>query len=163
MLTVLKAPGPVSLGNLVQTYDGAPHVVSVTTYPVGLAVVVTYDGSTAAPVGAGNYAVEATIQDADYMGSTNGTLTIQKALAPVALSRLAQQYDGTPRVVGASAHPEWLSLNIAAGGRTLSGKAVLNAFAVVPAGTVAVNGTLNGGIVSDRLIVNGGGQVNTVQ
>jgi endo-1,4-beta-xylanase len=74
-----KTPATVTLSNLVQTYDGAPHAVSVTTEPAGLAVLVTYDGSADLPVGAGSYAVQATIDSEDYEGSASGTLVISTA------------------------------------------------------------------------------------
>jgi hypothetical protein len=62
---------------------------------------------------------------------------------------------------GASAHPAWLLLNIHSGGFVLNGQATFNGYVVAPAGTVIVNSTLNGGVAADRLIVNGGGVVNT--
>ena len=58
---------------------------------------------------------------------------------------------------GASGHPGRLLLNIFSGGFILNGHATFNGFVVAPAGTVIIDGTLNGGVVSDRLIINGGG------
>ena len=58
-------------------------------------------------------------------------------------------------------HPGWLLLNIFSGGFTLNGHATFNGFVVAPTGTVIINSTLNGGVVSDRLIINGGGILNT--
>ena len=62
---------------------------------------------------------------------------------------------------GASGQTAWLLLTIHSGGFTLNGRATFNGFVVAPAGTVIVNSTLNGGVAADRLIVNGGGIVNT--
>jgi len=62
---------------------------------------------------------------------------------------------------GASGQPGWLELNIFSGGFTLNGHATFNGFVVAPAGTVIINSTLNGGVVSDRLMINGGGVLNT--
>ncbi len=64
--------------------------------------------------------------------------------------------------LGASAHPDWLALNIASGGLTLNGGCTIHAFVTAPAagtGTVLINGNsaLVGGLVADKLIVNGGG------
>lgn len=61
--------------------------------------------------------------------------------------------------VGDPAHPDWLRLNIAAGGVTLNGQVVLHAFVTAPAGTVTINGgtRLTGGVTADRLVVNGNG------
>ena len=59
--------------------------------------------------------------------------------------------------VGTSGQPEWLSLNVASGGVTLSGNVTVHAFIVAPNGTVTINGhsTLKGGVASDRLTLNG--------
>ena len=60
-----------------------------------------------------------------------------------------------------SSNPGWLQLNISSGGFILNGHATFNGFVVAPEGTVIINSTLNGGVVSDRLIINGGGVLNT--
>ena len=44
----------VTLGNLSQTYDGTPRLVSYTTDPTGLTANITYNGSTTAPTNAGS-------------------------------------------------------------------------------------------------------------
>lgn len=52
----------MTLGNLNQTYDGSPKEVSATTSPqAGLAVAITYNGSSTAPTAAGSYSVVATV------------------------------------------------------------------------------------------------------
>jgi len=76
-VTVNPAPATVTLGSLTQTYDGSPKPVSHTTTPAGLAVAVTYAGSSTAPNAVGSYAVVATITDPNYQGGTTGTLVIQ--------------------------------------------------------------------------------------
>jgi hypothetical protein len=43
---VSKATAEVTLQNLAQVYDGMPRVVTATTLPPGLTVVVMYDGAT---------------------------------------------------------------------------------------------------------------------
>ncbi|HYC70709.1 MAG TPA: ExeM/NucH family extracellular endonuclease [Opitutaceae bacterium] len=60
---------------------------------------------------------------------------------------------------GAPGQPEWLDLSIAAGGLTLNGRATFDGFVAAPNGTVAINGdaTLTGGVIADRLIINGNG------
>ena len=75
-LVIAKAAATVSLGGLSQVYDGAAKTVTVSTAPTGLAVTVTYDGSGSAPIETGQYAVVATILDANYEGAATGTLTI---------------------------------------------------------------------------------------
>lgn len=64
--------------------------------------------------------------------------------------------------IGASAHPGWLDLNVAAGGVTLNGGASLHGFVTAPMGTVMINGALTGGVAADRLTVNGGGLLRVV-
>lgn len=60
---------------------------------------------------------------------------------------------------GSSAHPEWLDLRIANGGLTLNGNVTFAGYVTAPSGTVTINGrsTLTGGLVADKLVVNGGG------
>ena len=75
-VTVLPRPATITLENLSQPYNGFPRSVSVSTNPVGLAVAVTYDGSTNPPVAVGSHAVLATIADSNYQGNASGQLEI---------------------------------------------------------------------------------------
>jgi len=61
--------------------------------------------------------------------------------------------------IGATSHPEWLTLQLYSVGLTLNGGASVYAYVITPNGTVTVNGNsvLTGGVVCDRLIINGGG------
>jgi hypothetical protein len=107
-------PATVTLSGLSQVYDGTPRVVTATTTPSGLSVVVTYDGSPTPPVAVGSYAVVATVSDPNYVGSTNGTLVVSADVFPatVVLSGLSQTYDGTPRVVTATTAPSGLPVAV---------------------------------------------------
>jgi hypothetical protein len=71
-----KATATVLLDGLVQTYDGSPKPVIVTTFPEGLEVEVTYDGSTSVPHEIGSYTVQAIVGDSNYTGSASGILLI---------------------------------------------------------------------------------------
>ncbi len=82
-INVTPAAATVTLGNLVQAYDGTPKSVSVATDPTSLATAVTYDGSPTAPTSVGSYAVVATVNEANYTGSASGTLVIADTQAPV--------------------------------------------------------------------------------
>jgi sugar lactone lactonase YvrE len=84
-VTVSKAAATVTLmpSSLTQNYNGAVHVVTTSTNPTGLTVVCTYNGSSTPPTAAGSYAVVATIADANYQGSTTGTLVISVAVPTV--------------------------------------------------------------------------------
>ncbi|MEJ0001766.1 MAG: MBG domain-containing protein [bacterium] len=73
----------ISLSDLTATYDGNTHAATVTTTPSGLTTTVTYNGSATAPTNAGTYAVEATIVDINYTGSTTGSLVISPATVSV--------------------------------------------------------------------------------
>ena len=99
------AQASVTLSNLSQTYNGSAKSATVTTDPAGLATLVSYNGSYAAPSNAGSYAVVATVTASGYVGSATGTLTIAKAAAGVTLGNLSQTYDGTPRAAFATCVP----------------------------------------------------------
>jgi hypothetical protein len=73
---VNPAAATVTLGGLMQAYDGAPKPVTATTVPAGLPLALTYDGNASPPTNPGSYTVTATIDDPDYTGTTTGTLTI---------------------------------------------------------------------------------------
>jgi hypothetical protein len=92
---VNPSPAAVSLGSLGRVYDGYPKPVEATTSPVGLALTVTYNGSTEPPVTAGSYLVEASVADPNYVGSGTGMLVIAKAQASVTVYDLVQIYTGT--------------------------------------------------------------------
>ncbi|MBZ5660252.1 MAG: MBG domain-containing protein [Acidobacteriia bacterium] len=86
-LIVNQTAATVALGNLNQTYDGAPKAASATTTPSGLGVTFSYSGisgtiygpSATAPTGAGMYSVTAAVNDPNYSGGVSGTLTVNKA------------------------------------------------------------------------------------
>lgn len=129
-LTVNKAAAAIALAGLSTVYDGTPRMVTASTTPTGLAVQITYDGSATAPVAAGNYAVVATVSDANYAGSLNGILSVAKATASVALSGLSATYDGTAKSVTAATTPAGLPVAITYNGSATPPSAVGN-YAVV--------------------------------
>jgi hypothetical protein len=84
-LTVSKAPVTITLGGLATTFNWLQHPVTATTNPAGVAVSITYDGSTTPPTSVGSYTVVATVTDtADYNdgGGATGTLVIAQAPEP---------------------------------------------------------------------------------
>lgn len=109
-LVIHKATASVALANLTATYDGAPHAASATTVPAGLTVNLTYNGTATAPTNAGSYAVVATVNDANYAGSTQGGLFIAPAVVSFTLSNLAQTYDGTPKSPTVTTAPVGVSI-----------------------------------------------------
>jgi hypothetical protein len=63
-------------------------------------------------------------------------------------------------IAGAPEQPAWLQLNVSADGLTVNGGGAFIGSVAAPSGTVIVNGTLIGHVAADRLIVNGGGNLN---
>jgi hypothetical protein len=63
---------------------------------------------------------------------------------------------------GSLAHPEWLTMNVAAGGLTLSGNFSFHGSVVAPNSAITLNSnvTLNGTLVADRLTINGTSVLN---
>ena len=110
-LTVNPASATVLLGSLSQTYDGSAKATTSTTSPAGLAVSYTYNGSAVAPVGAGSYAIVATITNPNYTGSATGTLVVAKASGGLSLQGLSPTYTGSPISVGATTSPPGLAVN----------------------------------------------------
>ena len=78
-VAVVATSAGVTLGNLLQNYDGTPRAVAVQTEPADLAVAVTYDGRPDAPVATGIYAVVATVVAPGYAGSASGLLVVRDA------------------------------------------------------------------------------------
>ncbi len=80
----------INMSNLHHVYDGTAKTATATTNPTGKSVSFTYNGSPTAPISAGSYAVIATISDANYQGTANGTLVISDSVSPtLTLSTLA--------------------------------------------------------------------------
>lgn len=111
-LTISKVTASVVLGGLSQTYDGSAKSATATTTPEGLTVDVTYNGNAQAPTSAGTYAVAATINDANYQGSTSATLSVAKASAGVVLGNLSQTYNGSARSATATTTPVGLAVDL---------------------------------------------------
>ncbi|MCA1800183.1 MAG: MBG domain-containing protein, partial [Actinobacteria bacterium] len=112
LLQISQGTADVFIDNLSQVFDGTPRVVDVTTIPAGLNVVVTYEGSSTAPVDAGSYAVVASVSDPSYMGSSSNTLVVDPAAATVVLNDLVQTYDGAPKAVSVTTTPLGLSFDV---------------------------------------------------
>jgi hypothetical protein len=111
-LTVSQASASVSLSGLSQTYDGTTRTVTATTSPTNLPVTITYNGASSAPTNAGSYTVVATVNDANYQGSTTNSLTVAQAFATVSLSNLSHVYDGSPKAATVTISPAGLSYSV---------------------------------------------------
>jgi hypothetical protein len=118
--------GSVTLSNLTETYNSAPHAATATTTPSGLTVIFTYTGtsgtiygpSATAPTAVGTYEVAANISDAKYTGTATGILTINKASASVTLSNLSQTYTGSPLSATATTVPNGAAVKITYTGKS---------------------------------------------
>ena len=86
----------VTLSNLTQAYDGSPKSATVTTVPSGLAVTVTYDGSSTPPILTTSYAVVATVTSPGFTGTASGTLTITPASQTINFPALPAKNVGDP-------------------------------------------------------------------
>lgn len=148
--TIAKPTATVTLtpASLSATYDGVAKTAVATTNPTGLALTFTYNGSAAAPISAGSYAVVATITDPNYQGFASGTLVIAKAT-------LSVRADDKAKAPGAANPPLTYSLSGFVNGQTVatsgvSGAAVLSTTATTssPIGVYPITpalGTLSAG------------------
>jgi DNA/RNA endonuclease G (NUC1) len=127
-LAIMQGQATVTLGNLVQAYDGTPKPVTAVTNPAGLALTITYDGGATPPTLPGSYAVVATSAEANRTGSATGTLTITITALVRHAPSLNGDVDGSVQVLS----PE---------NTTLNGSAMISSDLLVP-GTPAVR--LNG-------------------
>ncbi len=125
-----RAVAPVTLGNLLQVYDGTAKSVSVATEPPGLAVGLTYNGSSSAPSGLGSYTVVGTVLDANYEPtSVTNTLLIVTPLAPIPDGSFeAQTLDATVGgnyFIDSTTFAPWRVFNVSpAGGAYFTGTVV---------------------------------------
>lgn len=96
-LSVNRATATVTLGGLNSTYDGSAKAATATTTPAGLTVNIAYSQNgtaVASPTDAGSYDVVATVDDPNYAGSTNGTLTITAKPVTGSFTADNKVYDG---------------------------------------------------------------------
>ena len=139
-LVISKATATVTLTNLLQTYNGSPRPVTVTTGPSGLTVALTYTGTgstiytstSTPPTDAGSYAVSGTVNDPDYTGTGTATLIV----SPVS----------TVVTVQSSANPSLMRSSV-----TLTASVSPSAAGSVnfmEGATVLGTGTLSGGVAT---------------
>ncbi|MEQ9298783.1 MAG: MBG domain-containing protein [Cyclobacteriaceae bacterium] len=82
-LTINKLQATITVTELEQVLSDDGNQPVVTTDPVGLAYIITYDGLEEVPSAAGEYEVTITIDDANYEGFVTGTLTIEEAVTAI--------------------------------------------------------------------------------
>lgn len=106
-LVVSPATATVEIDDLEQRYTGAPRSVTATTTPAGLAVAITYDGSTTPPIYPGVYEVVATIVDPNYVGSASDVLVVTTTALVRHAPAINGEIDGSVQVL----LPESVTLN----------------------------------------------------
>jgi hypothetical protein len=75
-LTITPAQAQLSLANLAKTKDSNYSGPEINTVPPGLNTVVTYSGSAVVPNSVGTHAVQAVINDPNYLGTAADLLTV---------------------------------------------------------------------------------------
>jgi uncharacterized delta-60 repeat protein len=75
-----KGLATIVFGNLTQFYDGNPKLATVSTTPANLNLTISYS-PVVSPTNLGSYSVFATVNDPNYDGSQQATLTIIPQLA----------------------------------------------------------------------------------
>jgi hypothetical protein len=111
-ITITPGNATVTLGDLIQNYDGSAKSPSVATVPAGVPVSITYNGSPDAPSATGSYSVAVTVTDPNLSGSAEGTLLIEKGPGEISLSNLTQVNDGSAKPVGVTTVPPGLGTSV---------------------------------------------------
>ncbi|WP_281612564.1 MBG domain-containing protein [Flammeovirga sp. SubArs3] len=108
--TIEKAPISVALSDLSYVYDASEKSATVVLGKEGLMVDVMYNDVADLPMNAGEYAVKAMINETNYQGEAEATLTIEKAEATVEAVDLAVDFDGQPKTLLGTPSIEGLSV-----------------------------------------------------
>ena len=91
---IVQASSRIIVNDSIQTYDGSPKRLSVTTDPPGLTLSILYEGMHEAPTDAGVYSVEISINSNGFNGERSSSLTIEKAPATIQLTDTVFSFDG---------------------------------------------------------------------
>jgi len=149
VLTVSKKPAVITIAGSTAVYDGTAKGVTVTTEPAGLVTSVTYDGATALPVDAGSYAVKVTIDDVNYAGTVDGTLTISPAPVAITLAGLNAKYNGKGKAAKVTATPS-VDVSVTYDGLSTLPIAVGSYAVAASPSDSNYNGEANGTLVIDK-------------
>ncbi len=140
-LIIAKSEAEVVLGNLLQSFDGAPKPATAVTSPEELAVDFTYDGVRQAPVAAGTYEVIGTISDANWEGTAQGLLTIEKGEQAIEFAEIHDRRATEPVILSATASSGLpVSFAVREGPAVIEG----NVLSFTGAGTVSVEASQTG-------------------
>lgn len=102
---------------------------------------------------------EATEPDIYSLQSLNLNGAALKVAGPVRLVVANGVTINAGTVAGASAHPDWLRIEIVNGGLTMNGGTTVYGSVTAPSGSVIIDGSaaLHGQVSADRLTINGSG------
>lgn len=84
---------------------------------------------------------------------------VLKVVGPVTITVRDDVVLSDASIAGDSTHPSWLRLDIARVGLTLNSGSKLIGLVRAPKGTVTVSGTLEGAVIANSVVVNGGGKL----
>jgi len=132
------------LSNLTQVYNGAPLPVAVTTTPPSLATTVTYNSSTNAPIHPGNYAVDVSVTQPGFTGSTSGTLVISKAAQVIQWPNMAPVAMGVAPFALAASTSSGLPITSYVSGNASVATVAGGVVTVVGVGTTSITATQTG-------------------
>ena len=108
---------------LQQVYDGTGKVVTVSTAPADVQVLTTYNGLTNLPVAAGNYAVQAIVEDPMYTGSATSLLVVAQAAPVLRLTNPGDQLvTNTVQLTAMSSCPLPIEYSVVSGPASVSGQ-----------------------------------------
>jgi hypothetical protein len=141
-LLISKALANVTLGNLAATYDGTSKAAFATTTPEGLTVNLTYNDNASAPTNAGTYALQAIVNEPNYVGTASETFTIEKASQTLIFPTIGDiPIDGGPVVLSATS-----DRNLPVSFSIIQGSGSIDAAILTPlaSGQVRVVATQNG-------------------
>ena len=145
-MTVNPEPITVTLNSssLTQTYNGTPRPAAASVTQTGISVSFSYTyvgtGTTVygplptAPTNVGTYSVTGTVNNTNYTGSANGTLTILPATPTLSFSTIpAQTFGNAPFTVSTTSPSSGAVTYSLTAGQTSAGT-------VSPTGTVTITG-----------------------
>ncbi|WP_114781788.1 LamG-like jellyroll fold domain-containing protein [Botryobacter ruber] len=139
---VAKATATIQLASLTQVFTGTAKTPAATTTPAGIPVTFTFDGSSTAPVNAGTYAFEATINSPNYVGSATGTLVVEQASQHISFAVITDKFlNESPLTLNATAASGLaVSYEIVSGPASVAG----NEVTLTGLGTVEIKATQAG-------------------
>jgi hypothetical protein len=140
---VTQALATIHLSDLSVTYDGSPKTAGYSTVPTGLDVEISYPGNPGAPTDAGEYPVNAAINDANYQGHAADTLVIAPAPQTIDFTAPPDRTFGEPpfELTATSSSGLPVSFTLVSGPASLTG----NTVTLSGPGTVTVRASRIGG------------------